>query len=279
MSDDATFVADFLKTHDRDRYLSTLVLSEPKRTAVQALYAFSADVAVIPARVSEPGPGEIRLQWWKDALEGVSHGGVSQNPIAAALLKVIAEYSLPAGPLVRLIAARRFDLYQDPMPDMDTFEGYAGEVNSTLYQFAAMILNDGAPLEDGDAAGHLGVAHALIGHLRALAYNAGRGRIFLPWSIFAANGITEQQLFAGQETEKLHTAFTQLMDIAADHLKATRAAITRQPKKLRPAFAMLPMLEAQLQRLKKADSALKASVNIPDWQNILRVTFWAMRNA
>ena len=92
-------------------------------------------------------------------------------------------------PLLRLIAARRFDLYDDPMPDLASFEGYAGETVSVLYQLAAMILNGGGPVETGDAAGHLGVAHALIGHLRAFGYNASQGRIFLPWSVFAANGV------------------------------------------------------------------------------------------
>ena len=51
-------------------------------------------------------------------------------------------------PLLRLIAARRFDLYDDPMPDLATFEGYAGETVSVLYQLAAMILNGGEPGRD-----------------------------------------------------------------------------------------------------------------------------------
>lgn len=197
MNETAQYVAEFLKRHDRDRYLSTLILPEKHRDAVQALFAFSADVAAIPVRVSEPGPGEIRLQWWKDALEGVGHSGGSQNPLASALMQTIEAYELPIKQLIRLIAARRFDLYQDPMPDMPTFEGYAGETNSTLYQFAAMILCDGTLVENGDAAGHLGVAHALVGHVAALGHNAARGRIFLPWSVLSAHGLSEQSLFHG----------------------------------------------------------------------------------
>ncbi len=279
MSADATHVGDFLKEHDRDRYLATLVLSGATRDAVQALFAFGAEVAAVPSRVSEPGPGEIRLQWWRDALEGEGHGNVSGNPVAAALFKTLADYDLSRGPLVRLIAARRFDLYQDPMPDMETFEGYAGETNSVLYQYAAMVLSGGEAAETSDASGHLGVAHALIGHLRALGHNAAHGRIFLPWSRFAAHGVGEQELFAGRDTEGVKRAVSQLTETAATHLDTAREAIGAQPKHIRPAFAILPVLQAQLKALKKRENSLDTPRNAADWQDILRVTLWAMRNS
>jgi len=274
MAEQAKYVADFLKQHDRDRYLSTLILNDPQRDAVQALYAFNADVAAIPLRVSEPGPGEIRLQWWKDTLEGAGHGDVNQNPIAAAFLEAVQNYSLPTGPLVRLIAARRFDLYQDPMPDMETFEGYAGETSSVLYQFAAMILDGGKPLENGDAAGHLGVAHALIGHLRSLGYNAARGRIFLPWAIFEANGVSEQQLFSGQETDGVRKSAEMLRDIATDYLARASKDVAEVSRKVRPVFAMASILRAQLAILEKSKhEPLHTPKSLPDWQKILKLAF------
>lgn len=50
MSEDAGYVASFLRDADRDRYFATLLLKEPERTAIQSLYAFSADVASIRDR-------------------------------------------------------------------------------------------------------------------------------------------------------------------------------------------------------------------------------------
>jgi phytoene synthase len=100
MSDDAGYVASFLRDADRDRYFATLLLKEPERRAIQSLYAFSADAASIRDRAREPTAGEIRLQWWADALKGVGHGNVRQNPLAAALLDAISRYGLPSGPLL-----------------------------------------------------------------------------------------------------------------------------------------------------------------------------------
>lgn len=271
------YAASFLRDADRDRYYASLLLKQPEQKAVQALYAFAADVSSIRDRAREPAAGEIRLQWWADALKGDGHGNVRQNPLAAALLDAIEQYQLPAGPLLRLIAARRFDLYHDAMPDVPSFEGYAGETVSVLYQLAAMVLNGGAEVETGDAAGHLGVAHALGGHLRAFGYNASTGRIFLPMSIFAANGVTEGEILAGEESEGLFAALAQVGDLAQEHLVKARAAIKVLPRPLRPAFAPVAVVGRQ------AELALKgppfaAGADLADWRKIALMGWWAVRS-
>lgn len=279
MSEDAGYVASFLRDADRDRYFATLLLKEPERTAIQSLYAFSADVASIRDRAREPTAGEIRLQWWADALKGVGHGNVRQNPLAAALLDAIATYRLPSGPLLRLVAARRFDLYQDPMPDVASFEGYAGETVSVLYQLAAMVLNGGTEVETGDAAGHLGVAHALAGHLRAFGFNASQGRIFLPMNIFAANGVTDGEILAGQESEGLFAALGQINDLAAEHLGKAGLAIAALPKALRPAFAPAALIGAELRQAGRSRTPFTAAEATADWRKILAMWWWSARRA
>ena len=269
--------ADALRKGDRDRYLSTLVLTGAHRDAVTALYAFNADVASIRERVSDPAPGEIRLQWWADAVEGEGHGAVRQNPLADALLDTIARYNIPPGTLQRLIGARRFDLYDDPMPDLATFEGYAGETASTLYQLAAMILNDGKPVETGDAAGHLGVAHAMIGHLRAFGLVSSQGRIMLPWSILAANGVREGEIFAGTDSEGLVEAIGQIGELAGEHLGKADRAISALPAPLRPAFASIAVLRPQLAALERRRTGVFAPVaDEADWRKIARLSWWGM---
>lgn len=279
MSEDAGYVASFLRDADRDRYFATLLLREPERTAIQSLNAFSADVASIRDRAREPAAGEIRLQWWADALKGEGHGNVRQNPLAAALLDAIARYGLPSGPLLRLVAARRFDLYQDPMPDVASFEGYAGETVSVLYQLAAMVLNGGTEVETGDAAGHLGVAHALAGHLRAFGFNASQGRIFLPMNIFAANGVTDGEILAGQESEGLFAALGQIGDLAAEHLGKAQEAIAALPKPLRPAFAPVTIVGAQVRLVAASKTPFAAAPDLADWRKLLAQWWWALRNS
>ena len=171
--------------------------------------------------------------------------------------------------LVRLLEARRFDLYHDPMPDLETFEGYAGETVSVLYQFAAMVLNAGKPVETGDAAGHLGVAQALIGHLRAFGYHAAHGRIFLPRSVLAANGVNEADVLAGRPSEGLLSARRQFADLAHGHLAKAGTAVARLPRVLRPAFSPAALLRAQLKRTEvSAEQTFSPPPDLADWQKL-----------
>src|SRR5688572_6803632 len=275
----ARHAADFLRENDRDRYYATLVLGPKHRSAVQALYAFSADVASVRDRAREPAAGEIRLQWWTDALAGAGHGNIRQNPIADALLGAVEDYRLPAGPLTRLVAARRFDLYDDPMPDVPSFEGYAGETVSVLYQLAAMILNDGLEVETGDAAGHLGVAHALIGHLRAFGLNASRRRLFLPLTAFVANGVREAEIFSGTVSEGVLAAHAQLTDLAQNHLRLAEVAVVALPRALRPAFAKIGLLASQLKLVEaQNETPFAPPRDIADWRKIAMLAWWMLRH-
>jgi phytoene synthase len=276
MTEATDYVAGYLREADRERYLSTLFVPVVSRPAIQALLAFAADIASIPARVREPAAGEIRLQWWIDALEGDGHGAVRQNPLAAALLDALSGARIPSGALVRLLRARRFDLFHDPMPDMASFEGYAGETESVLFQLSAMLLNGGDELP-GDAAGHFGVARALVGHLRAFGYNASRGRMFLPLNVFAANGVSEEAILGGQDGPELQAALGQIGDMALEHLTKGELALAELPRPTRAAFAVTAILRPQLTLLRPNGKPFSLPPDLSDWRKLLAMGWWQAR--
>ncbi|MFZ2100637.1 MAG: squalene/phytoene synthase family protein, partial [Oricola sp.] len=150
---------DLLREGDRERYLTVLYAPEEKRAALAALYAFNLETARIRDLVSEPLPGEIRLQWWREVVSGEREGEGRAHPVVAALLHAADEYRLPRIALANLTEARIFDLYDDPMTDRVALEGYLGETVSALFQMSAMILDGQAGASAASAAGHAGVAY------------------------------------------------------------------------------------------------------------------------
>jgi len=279
ITEDRQYIAQFLKQHDSNRYYSTLVLDETSRNDVQALYAFAVEISRIRSMITEPAPGEIRLQYWIDLLSGNEHGDTIQNPIAAALLATINRHDLPAGSLLRMLEARRFDLYDDPMPDLTGFEGYAGETNSMLYQLAAIIVNKGEDAGAATAAGHMGVAHALIGHMLGIGETLSKGQIFLPLSIFSAHEVKQNQLFAKQNTPEIIAAFASLRKTAGLHLLKAQEAITQLRPEVRPVFALYPVLRWQLQRLNAGgNNPFLPPVDMASWLKIARLLWWSLRN-
>src|SRR4051812_24518965 len=101
--------AVLVRTADRDRYLADLFAPEKARRHLFALHAFNSEVARVRDTTTDPTLGEIRLQWWRDALRGEAGG----HPVATAVSETIAAFSLPVPALENLIEARTFDLYND----------------------------------------------------------------------------------------------------------------------------------------------------------------------
>jgi phytoene synthase len=260
--DNYRHAAEQLRLLDRDRYVCDLFAPEPPRRHLFALHAFDAEIARLRFIVSEPTLGEIRLQWWRDALAKREAGG---NPLAAALLQSIGEQDWPVPAFLALLDARIFDLYNDPMPSTADFEGYAGETSSVLFQFGAMALG-GNHAALADAAGHAGVASALTAALRRFGADAGRHRLFLPRDRFDQHGVDIKDIFAARPSLGLSAALADLRALARDHLAKAKAAAASMGPAVAPAFLPLALIGPELARLDKRQDRLAPPVELPRWR-------------
>jgi phytoene synthase len=252
-SDAAAFCADLVRSQDFARYAATLFVPSDQRRALLALYAFNVEIVRVPESVSQPLPGEIRLQWWSDMLAGNSHGGAEGNPVAAELLKAIRDFHLPVEPLSRLADEHQFDLYNDPMPTMAALEGYAGDTASALFVLAARIAgHHSAEIEH--LARHAGLAQAFVQVIAALPRHAARRQLFLPLQLLQAHGCGEAEVFAGRQTPKLRAALDQLIAEARRHLQTALRLLADVPPEVRPVFLPLAMARGDLERMARADA-------------------------
>src|SRR5215468_2730422 len=108
MQDEFAHCEALVRASDKDRFLSALFAPAEHRGALYALYAFNLEVARVRELVKEPLAGEIRLQWWREAITGGRPLEVSGHPVASALVEVVGRYGLPFEPFEELIEARRF---------------------------------------------------------------------------------------------------------------------------------------------------------------------------
>ncbi|WP_117195656.1 phytoene/squalene synthase family protein [Rhizobium terrae] len=258
-----------LRDTDRDRYLACLLSPADKRGALAALYAFNAEIARIRDVVREPLPGEIRLQWWRDLLEGTAQGDSGGNPIAAALLETIETYRLPRRTLVDMIEARIFDLYDDPLTDRYAFEGYAGETASALIQLASLVLSAADAAGSAEAAGHAGVAQAIAGVLLLLPIHRRRQQLYLPLDILSATGLDRDAFLRGEDKPRISAAIEAFAGLGLEHLVKARKA-GRVPASVFPAFLPVALAEPVLRRAARAGaSAWDTALQPPQWRRQL----------
>jgi phytoene synthase len=251
--DAAAFCADLVRSHDFVRYASTLFTPAEERRALLALYAFNVEISRIRDQVSQPLPGEIRMQWWTDLLAGAGHGGVEGNPVASELSAAIRSYGLPAEPMLRLIDEHQFDLYNDPMPTLAALEGYVHETVSALFGLAARILaSPSAEIEH--LARHAGFAEGFVQVIASLPRDAARRQLFLPLQFLQSQGSGMEEVFSGKQTSKLRAAVDQLLGEARGHLQTAEELLAQVPARARPAFLPLVWVRHDLVRMSRADN-------------------------
>ena len=249
----AGFCAELVRTHDFTRYISTLFVPAEQRRGLLALYAFNVEISRVRELVSQPLPGEMRLQWWTDMLAGAGHGGVEGNPVAAELMLAIRDWRLPVERLSRLIDEHQFDLYNDPMPTMAALEGYFDDTSSALFSLGAGIAAPSSE-EVEHLARHAGLAHGMMQLMAALPLDASRRQLFVPQQLLESHGCGIEEVFAGKQTPKLRAVLNQLVDDARGHLKTAYALLTDVPPQVRPVFLPLAQVDRDLRRMSRADN-------------------------
>jgi 15-cis-phytoene synthase len=251
--DSADFCADLVRARDFTRYASTLFVPAGQRRALLAIYAFNVEISRVREQVSQPLPGEMRLQWWTDMLAGADHGGVEGNPVAAELKLAIQNWPLPVERLSRLIDEHQFDLYNDPMPTMAALEGYTNDTSSALFSLGAGIA--GPQSDDIEhLARHAGLAQGFAQVMTALPLDASRRQLFVPLQLLERHGSNMEEVFAGRETPKMRAALDQLIGEARGHLKTAFALLENTPPEVRPVFLPLALVARDLARMARADS-------------------------
>ena len=204
--------AALVREADRDRYLTTLFAPAQHRDALSALYAFNVEISRVRELAREPMPGEIRLQWWREALAGDRAGEAAAHPVAAALRETLARYGLASDRLIGLIDARAFALYDESMASITDLEIYGIRTQSALFAMAGEILGGkGAPSEvvTLDA----GIAYAVAGVLHGFARHAARRQLYLPLDLLQRHAVERETIFAGQVSEPLRAVLGDCQDL------------------------------------------------------------------
>lgn len=248
----AAYCAGAVRQGDHDRYLAALFAPDAARPDLFALYAFNLELARVRDSVSEPILGQMRLQWWREAVAAICEGGVPpQHAVVQALAAAVRRHDLPRAALDTLIDARERDLDDDPPPDMAALEAYAQATAGTLTVLALGTL--GATGADAQAAGRdAGAGWALTGLLRAVPYHARGRRVMLPADVLAEAGTDGEAVLAGRATDAVRRAVAAVAAAARRRLAAARAQRRAIPPGARAAVLTAALADRYLDRLARA---------------------------
>ncbi|RDD61431.1 phytoene/squalene synthase family protein [Ferruginivarius sediminum] len=245
-----SYCAQQLRRYDHDRFLMCLFAPPPVREEMFALYAFNHEVAKVAEVVTEPMAGRIRIQWWREALDGLFGGQPRKHQVAEPLSQAIRAHGLPRKPFERLLDARENDLEDTPPKTLADLEGYAGDTSSTLVELALGIL-DVRDERSRSAAHHVGIAWALTGLARAVPFHASQRRLLLPGDLTYDAGLDPHDLFELRQPKEVATVVRQVAERAGEHLDQATNMRRDVPRHATPALLPAVLARRYLRVLEK----------------------------
>ncbi len=251
MAAKSSHCASEVKRHDRGRFHCALFAGPDAREGLFAVYAFNHEIARIADTVREPLAGEIRLQWWRDAMAGVFAGDPPGHPVAIALSETVRRFALSWSHFERLLDGRGAELSGDPPADTDALIRYAEGISAPVSCLGLEVLGVGGDAAI-EAARHVGIAWAITGLVRAIPFHAARARVYLPAVSCRHGALDIDALLRGRFVPGLADVVSELCDLAAGHLAGARRLRAQVPRRALPVLLPATLAEGYLGKLRAA---------------------------
>jgi phytoene synthase len=194
-----------VRRHDPDRFLCTLFAPPERRETLFLLYAFNHELARAREVTSQPTLALIRLQWWREIVEGARR----RHELAGPLGEALDAGRLDAAALGAMIDGREAEA-DAAIPTLAAWKRYVDAIGGALAVAAGRALGAEEPVLPRLRA--LGTAYAIAGQLRSVPALARQGRCQLPEETLAAHALTVHEAIADPHAAPLRQALHTLAD-------------------------------------------------------------------
>lgn len=207
--------AEIVRRHDADRFLTALFAPPAMRETLFVLYAMNHELARAREVVSNPMLALIRLQWWREVVEGARR----RHEVAGPLGEALDAGRLQAADLLAMIDGREAET--EALATEAAFRDYVRATAGGVAVAAGRALGAGGPALD--ALRDLGAAYGVAGILRSVPALARQSRCVLPEDVLARHGLSPEAVIADPDHAALDKTRTHIADVASGWLKAGRA--------------------------------------------------------
>ncbi len=223
-------LGDALRRHDPDRFLTVLFAPPERREALITLYAFNHELARAREVASQALLALIRLQWWREIVEGAARA----HEVGTPLFAMIADGRLDRASLLALIAAREVEV-DGELPTLDAWRAWllAGAGGLAVAAGLALGVTEPSVLEGLRLRG---AAYGVAGLLRSRLVLAAQGRAPWPGDLLAERDLTVEAAAA----DPAGPAMTAVFGVLADEGRAWLRQAADRPVPRAAVAAALP---------------------------------------
>jgi len=216
--------------------------------------------------------GEIRLQWWRDAL-GLPPELRTGHVVADAVRKAAQSHQLPADLLEAMIDARSLLLDNTSPLTEDGFRGFLWKAEGSLFALGARVVGLPASAQVHASCVAAGQAYGLIRLLLELPRMLARGRIPLAKVQLDSAGLSAEELLTGASGgAKIEALLGECSAQIRRNLDVARQFTATLPRAARLAFLPLALVEPYLRALERSGGALlREEARIAPFTRVCRI--------
>lgn len=206
---------DFSQNRLSNFYFSFFSLPEPKREAIETIYAFCRYTDdIVDEEDADTKEKHRRLRQMTAELR-LALSGSSNYPVLNKLGSIIRRFDIPVVHFQNLLKGMEMDLHKSRYETFEELEEYCYRVASTVGLICAEVFGYHHEATK-EYAINLGKALQLTNILRDIKADAKRGRIYLPREDMKRFGYSEEELLANVYNER----FVEMMKYECDRAHA-----------------------------------------------------------
>lgn len=255
----AVILRDSARAGEPDRYAAALLAPEGLASDLLALAACAAELARIPAQVKEPMMGQIRLQWWHDAIGADAIAGRTGHPVADAMTGMMARRGLDRALLDTMIEARLADISHELFPDDAAVLAHFDATEGRCFELGLRIAGAKPGPDLAAAAAAAGRAYGFARSLGRLPELVRAGAFPISAARLGKHGIAPEQLTLHPSESGISPAIAeccdQLRSEGRRELAAARTAAARLGNEVTVALLPLAMVEPYFAAQERVRSA------------------------
>ena len=250
-NDNDIYCRDFVRRVAHDAYVVSLFAPLEKRSALWAIHAFNHEIAKVREAVSEPMLGEIRLQWWSDAIDEIFKGTPRQHQVVQALAGAHVRWGLDREELQTLILGRMNDLKNKHFANVEDLFAYIDKTVTPLNRLALQVLDVPEDENNALAVSAASLSYGIAGLLRAAPYFFKQNRNFLPVNMMDEVGLSERSLLSLRPSSELSKIIANLGEMAL--MRLDQVAEIKLTRAVYPAVLSAVQARWYLLRLKRVN--------------------------
>ena len=234
---------------------SFIFLSQEKRDAMTALYAFCREVDDIVDEITDLNVAQTKLNWWRGEIKNL-YLKQPQHPVTKALAQHVETFKLDAEHFNEIIDGMEMDLKFNRYEDFKQLQLYCYRVASVVGLLSAQIFgfNNRKTLK---YAHDLGIAFQLTNIIRDVGEDARRNRIYLPLDELTQFNVTEADLLQSRESGAVKALLEYQIERAESYYDKALNELPFEDKKQQRVGLMMAAIYRTLLREIKGSGAEK----------------------